>query len=84
MLNLAPIVATETEGAKELLNDGESAALVPVGDPVAMASAVVDLLNDPAKRARFAEAARSTAAEKYSLKSMIDQTEELYESVQSG
>lgn len=84
MLNLTPIVATATEGATELLRDGESAALVPVGDPVAMASAAVELLNDAAKRSRFAEAARSTAAEQYSLKSMIDRTEELYEAIISG
>ncbi len=46
-----PVVATETGGLPEQLADGRCGVLVPVGDPVALATAVADLLEDP-ERAR--------------------------------
>ena len=50
----APLVTGDTPGARELLSDGESALLVPPGDPVALAAAVRRLAGDPGLRARIA------------------------------
>ena len=55
-----PLVATRTGGLPELL--GEAAELVPVGDPAALAEAVVALLADPGRRARLAQAGRERTA----------------------
>jgi glycosyltransferase involved in cell wall biosynthesis len=55
-----PLVATRTGGLPELL--GDAAELVPVGDAAALADAVVDLLTDPGRRARLADAGRARAA----------------------
>jgi glycosyltransferase involved in cell wall biosynthesis len=41
------LVTGDTEGARELLTDGEDALLVPPGDPVALAAAVRRLAADP-------------------------------------
>jgi glycosyltransferase involved in cell wall biosynthesis len=41
-----PLVTSDTPAARELLRDGESALLVPPGDPVALASAVRRLAED--------------------------------------
>lgn len=73
------IVATETDGAKQLLAD--CGKLVPVNEPVKMASTVVEILgNDDEKKAAGSKA-KKLAAERYSLTRMIDETETMYDSV---
>ena len=42
-----PLVTADTPAARELLRDGESALLVPPGDPEALAAAVRRLARDP-------------------------------------
>lgn len=48
-----PLVTAGTAGARELLADGESALLVPPGDPAALAAAVRRLAGDPGLRSRI-------------------------------
>ncbi|MGW4647704.1 glycosyltransferase family 4 protein [Kitasatospora sp. NPDC004289] len=55
-----PVVATSVGGIPELV--GEAVALVPYGDPDALAGAVGGLLADPARRAALVEAAHQQAA----------------------
>ena len=81
MSNKTPVAATETEGAKELLRDGETALLTPVKEPLKLAEVIENLLNDKAKRAEFAEKAQIYAGEKFSLGEMIEKTEKLYEEI---
>jgi glycosyltransferase involved in cell wall biosynthesis len=42
-----PLVTADTPAARELLADGESALLVPPGDPAALAAALLRLADDP-------------------------------------
>jgi starch synthase len=51
---------------------------VPPGDPAALASAIEDLLADPAARERLAESARDAAAGPYSWDAVAEQTLALY------
>jgi glycosyltransferase involved in cell wall biosynthesis len=44
----APVITADTPAARELLLDGESALLVPPGDPDALVSALRSLAGDPA------------------------------------
>ena len=55
------IVATDTDGARELLEDGVTGCVVPVGDPRAMAAALQTLLADAGRRARLGRAAAERA-----------------------
>jgi len=55
-----PLVATAVGGVPELVGDG--AVLVPAGDPVALARAVVGLLDDPRAAAVVAAKAAARAA----------------------
>ncbi len=79
MLYGVPVVATETAGAKELVDDGETGLLVPVGEAAKLASTVARLLADGPTRLRFGAAGRKVAAEKFSLEKMVDATIALYE-----
>src|SRR5205823_1548582 len=63
----APVVTADTRAARELLADGESALLVPPGDPEALAAALRRLRDDPELASRIAaggaEAYRAQASE---------------------
>ena len=50
----APVVTGDTPAARELLADGESALLVPPGDPQALAAALRRLRDDPGLARRIA------------------------------
>jgi len=57
-----PVVAGRTGGVPDVVRDGVSGLLPPVGDPVAFAAAVESLLRDPDRRRAYGEAARRIAA----------------------
>lgn len=73
------VVATETEGAKELLPDNE--LLVPIHDPVALADKICMLLEDSQKREHLAEKGMCFARENFSLGRMISETEMVYRDI---
>ncbi|MBC7899052.1 MAG: glycosyltransferase family 4 protein [Saprospiraceae bacterium] len=73
------VVATQTEGARELLVEKE--LLVPIKDPVKLADMICSYLKDPEKRQGSVVKAQALASEKFSLVRMIDQTEALYQDV---
>ena len=54
-----PVVATLSDGPRALVQDGRTGRLVPIEDPVALAGAIADLLDDPAAAARLAAAGRA-------------------------
>jgi glycosyltransferase involved in cell wall biosynthesis len=62
-----PIVATATAGSSEVVDHGETGWLVPAADSSALASAISELLDDPAKRLALGEAAGRQVAERYSV-----------------
>lgn len=63
-----PIVATAVGGTPEIVEDGQSARLIPPGDPRALAAALVELHGDASLRRRFAAAARRRVCETYEIK----------------
>ena len=75
-----PIVATASEGASEIIEDGASGKLVPVDDAESLAKAINDLLDDPLERSRLGHNA-SLAAQRFSLARMASDTEQVYREV---
>ncbi|HUP87373.1 MAG TPA: glycosyltransferase family 4 protein [Acidimicrobiales bacterium] len=62
----APLLATTGGAIPEVVGtDGASARLVPPNDPGALASAIVELLNDPAERERLSEGGRRRVLDRY-------------------
>jgi glycosyltransferase involved in cell wall biosynthesis len=74
----ATVVATATDGAREIIEDGVSGKIVPLADPEAMAAAVVDLAEHAEERKRYGNAAQLQAREKFGLERMIEETEQVY------
>ena len=80
MASGAVVVATRTEGARELITEGETGLLVPIEDVDALASNVLRLLMHADERMRLGQAAQQYAAANFSLERMVDETEKIYES----
>ena len=73
-----PTICTNVGGNVELVVDGETGYLVPVGDATSMANAIVALLSDSERAQEFGQRARRRAIELFSLHRMIEQHEMLY------
>ena len=72
------VVATSTEGAKEIIKDGATGLLVPIGSDEAIADSVVKLLRNPSIRSQLEEHAAADVRERFSLEQMVSATEDLY------
>ncbi len=59
-----PLVTADTAAARELLTDGETATLVPPGDPQALADALRQLAAEPERTQRLAEAGHAVYRER--------------------
>jgi glycosyltransferase involved in cell wall biosynthesis len=75
------VLATATDGSGELIEDGLTGKLVPVGDAGALADAILQLLRNEAERARLSERARVDARARFSLEQMVEATEKVYREV---
>jgi len=73
-----PIVASRVATIPEVVADGETGLLVPAGDPLALASALADLAEQPDLAARYGEAGRERLRRQFSVEKMVGDTELLY------
>jgi glycosyltransferase involved in cell wall biosynthesis len=73
-----PVIATASQGAREILEPNQTGRLIPIGDVEAMAKEITELLEDGSERDRLARNAQIAARERFSLERMVDETEKLY------
>jgi len=76
-----PVVATATDGAREIISNGETGILVTIDDVSELAAAICRLLKNPEEQRRIADNARQMVHERFSLDRMISQTEAVYRDV---
>jgi glycosyltransferase involved in cell wall biosynthesis len=75
-----PAVATDVAGTREVIVDGANGWLAPAGDPHALAGAMARLLQIPIEeRLAMGERARRRVVEQFSLETVLDRWEGLYE-----
>ena len=79
-----PVVASASEGASEIIEDGVSGKLVPVDHADALAEAIDNLLDNPVECSRLGRNAQLAARERYSLDRMAKDTERVYREVLAG
>ncbi|CAN5520164.1 phosphatidyl-myo-inositol alpha-mannosyltransferase [soil metagenome] len=74
------VVASDLDAFRRVLLDGEAGKLVPVDDPEAMASALIEVLSDDALRRRYVDAA-TAAVQRYDWSVVARQIMRVYETV---
>lgn len=72
MATALPVVATDVGGNREVIDTPQVGILVAADDPVALASAIVGLLADPAAASAMGGAARAAVAQRFSSSRTVD------------
>ena len=79
-----PTIATRVGGIPELIDDGQTGLLFPVGDVEAMAQAAIDLLADRNRLESMRDAARQTARKRYCATLVVPQYVRFYEQIMAS
>ena len=75
-----PVVATGVGGTPEVVADQESGLLVPAGNPVALAEAMMRLANDVKLARQMGEAGRRRVEQRFDIRRMVAAYERMYAS----
>lgn len=73
-----PVVVTDIDGNRELIEDRVNGRLVPVHDPQALAEALIQLLDDTAGAAQMGKRSLQKIAADFQLENVIKKTETYY------
>jgi glycogen synthase len=73
-----PVVCTDATGTADLLSGSDAGAVVPVGDPAALAAALAPYLRDADVAARAGAAARALAVARCSPEAVAERRETVY------
>ena len=73
-----PVVGSNIGGIKTLIEDGVRGLLVEPGDFLGLSEAILELLQDPAKKELFGKQAQEFIAKDFSQEKMVSETERMY------
>jgi glycosyltransferase involved in cell wall biosynthesis len=79
-----PVIAGNVGGIPEVVTHGETGLLVEPGNSRALAEIITLALQDHSLCARLAQAGQQRVREKFTVKTMVEQTEAVYKKVCSG
>lgn len=79
-----PVVGTSGSGIGEVVDDGETGSLHPVGDVAGMAESGTRILRDPALWSRMSAAGRERAVERFRADRVVPMYEAFYEEILTG
>jgi N-acetyl-alpha-D-glucosaminyl L-malate synthase BshA len=83
MTSEVPVIATRSGGLPEVVTEGETGFLLPVGDVEGMAAAGIEILRDDERRARMGKRAREVVVEKFDEEKIVPLYRSMYERVLS-
>lgn len=75
MASAKPVIATQSGGAEEMVTDGETGFLIPIGNVEKGAEAISQLVKDPSKIKTFGEAGRQKVLNNYNLNTFKEKIE---------
>jgi lipopolysaccharide/colanic/teichoic acid biosynthesis glycosyltransferase/glycosyltransferase involved in cell wall biosynthesis len=78
-----PVVTADVRGCREIVTDGVTGLLVPVGDPVALRGAILRLGGDEALRTRLGQAAQARAREEFDERRLTERVMAVYRALAS-
>jgi L-malate glycosyltransferase len=81
MASEMPVIATNTGGLPEVVIDGETGYLLPVGDVEAMAGRAIEILRDPELLKRMGRQGRALAVKEFDESWIVPRYRALYERV---
>ncbi|OQY29469.1 MAG: glycosyl transferase [Candidatus Cloacimonetes bacterium 4572_55] len=70
-----PVIATDVNGARELVTHGETGEIIPPENPQALAQAIRNLIHDPDRLRSYGRAARQRVRERFTIPGMIRELE---------
>ena len=73
-----PVVASEIEAVKEVIQPGKNGITFPAGNIKALARAIIELLNNPGLAESLGKEAQKTIEREYSLSRMVEEYQKLY------
>lgn len=76
-----PVIATLAGGSADVVRDGETARLVPPGDPGALAAAILEMLRDTARARAMARRGQQEILARHSLDAAMARTVAVYETL---
>ncbi|MCH2201973.1 MAG: glycosyltransferase family 4 protein [Fuerstiella sp.] len=79
-----PVIASGVGGIHAVLNNNQAGMTVPASDSRQLADAISRLIKDPDQTRKMAQAGRSLAAKRFSLRQMLDEVTALYAELCSG
>jgi glycosyltransferase involved in cell wall biosynthesis len=79
-----PVVATDVGGAREAIFEGENGFLVESNDDEALATRLIELLENEEKARAFGEKGRKLVEENFSCEAQLKNVSELYERKLNG
>ena len=74
-----PVVATDTDGSREVVEEGRTGFLVPPGDVPALAEKILVLLGDGELRREMGKEGRERLEKHFLVEVMIEKVEEVYD-----
>jgi len=84
MASEVPVIATRAGGLPEVVDDGVTGYLLPVGDVDSMAARAIEILSDDTLRQRMGAAGRAAVIERFDVKNVVPRYREMYERVIAG
>ena len=81
MASEVPVIATRAGGLPEVVIEGESGYLLPVGDVDGMAERAIEILSDPALQRRLGQAGRQLADEQFNVSRVVPIYRQFYERI---
>jgi glycosyltransferase involved in cell wall biosynthesis len=79
MASGVPVVATDTGGARDIIENSKSGLLVPPGDSESLKNALKTLIDNPAQRQDMAKNALGRVKSHFTAERMARETAELYQ-----
>jgi L-malate glycosyltransferase len=74
-----PVIASRAGGLPEVVADGETGFLCPIGDVDGMAAAALKLLTDDGLHRQFGEAGRRRAVETFGQDTVVQRYRSIYQ-----